>query len=143
MDLKEFIKTAITDITDAVRELQSELDNGAIVSPSLPNEIQSKTIDLGGTNRLVSTVDFDVALTVGSTDTVSGNAKAGIQILSAKMSGDSKSHAENVSRLTFSVPVIYPSQTEKTDMELALEKQRGYMRKIKQSNRPGRSPDRE
>ena len=34
MELKEFIKTAIADITSAVSELQEELKNGAIVSPS-------------------------------------------------------------------------------------------------------------
>lgn len=38
MELKEFIKTALTDITDAVSELQAELQNGAIVSPSLPKD---------------------------------------------------------------------------------------------------------
>ena len=35
MELKEFIKTAITDITEAVSELQNELDNGAIVQAIL------------------------------------------------------------------------------------------------------------
>lgn len=34
MELKEFIKTAITDITEAVSELQSELNNGTIVNPT-------------------------------------------------------------------------------------------------------------
>ena len=35
MELKEFIKTAISDITEAVSELQEELWNGTIVNPSL------------------------------------------------------------------------------------------------------------
>lgn len=35
MELKEFIKTALSDITNAVSELQAELQNGAIVSPSV------------------------------------------------------------------------------------------------------------
>ena len=37
MELKDFIKTALSDITNAVSELQAELHNGAIVSPSVPN----------------------------------------------------------------------------------------------------------
>ena len=78
MELKDFIKTAITDITEAVSELQSELENGAIVNPALPNAISTNTIAVDGSNRLISTIDFDVALTVGKADSISGNAKAGI-----------------------------------------------------------------
>ncbi len=37
MELKEFIKTSLSDITNAVSELQAELQNGAIVSPSVPD----------------------------------------------------------------------------------------------------------
>ena len=36
MELKDFIKAAITDITEAVSELQDELDNGTVVNPTLP-----------------------------------------------------------------------------------------------------------
>ena len=32
MELKEFIKLAVSDITSAVSELQSELKNGAVVN---------------------------------------------------------------------------------------------------------------
>lgn len=35
MELKDFVKTAITDITDAISELQSEINNGTIINPSL------------------------------------------------------------------------------------------------------------
>lgn len=35
MELKEFIKTALADITNAVCELQTELSNGAIINPCL------------------------------------------------------------------------------------------------------------
>ena len=44
MELKEFIKTAISDITNAVSELQAELSNGAIVNPTLPYSISLKTL---------------------------------------------------------------------------------------------------
>ena len=37
MELKDFIKTAISDITNAVSELQSELKNGAVINPSMSN----------------------------------------------------------------------------------------------------------
>lgn len=119
MELKDFIKTAITDITDAISELQSDLNNGSIVSPSMPYAISTKTLRVDGANMLISAIDFDVALTIGNTDTISGKAKAGIQIFSAKLSGDNQSHSENVSRLTFSVPVVYPTVRIETDEERA------------------------
>lgn len=120
MELKEFIKTAITDITEAVSELQSELDNGAIVSPSIPNPIANSTIkdpNNENVNRRISNVDFDVALTVGDTDTIESGGKVGIQILSAKICGENKTHTENVSRITFSIPIVLPTTYVKTDEE--------------------------
>ena len=78
MELKEFIKTAIADITGAVSELQNELDNGAIVSPSLPNPISNGTIkdpDNNKVNRRISQIDFDVAITVGDTATKEAGGK--------------------------------------------------------------------
>lgn len=44
MELKDFIKTALTDITNAVSELQMELANGAIVNPSMPDPISNATV---------------------------------------------------------------------------------------------------
>ena len=63
MELKEFIKTAISDITNAVSELQSELQNGAIVSPSVSNSIANVTVvdpQNKESNRPISKIDFDV-----------------------------------------------------------------------------------
>lgn len=131
MELKDFIKTAIADITGAISELQSELQNGAIVSPSMPHAISTKTIEMDGSNRLISNIDFDVALTIDNTDTVSGHAKTGIQIFSAKLSGDNQSHTENMSRLTFSVPIVYPTIKVKTDGERIQEKSLSSLKKLR------------
>ncbi|WP_300502269.1 hypothetical protein [uncultured Duncaniella sp.] len=85
MELKEFIKTAITDITEAISELQSELSNGAVVSPPMSSSsAELITIDIGGANCPISNIDFDVAITVGNTGTINGKAKAGIQIFLPK-----------------------------------------------------------
>ena len=141
MELKEFIKTAISDITSAISELQSELQNGAVVSPSMPQPISTKTIDVDGANRLISNVEFDVALTIGNTDTSSGNAKVGIQIFSAKLGGDNQSRTENVSRLTFSIPVIYPTHKVKTDKERAIEENQNRLRTLYRTIQSDRSSE--
>lgn len=124
MELKEFIKTAIADITGAVSELQNELENGAIVSPSLPNPISNTTVidpDNDKVNRRISQIDFDVAITIGDTDKIEGGGRAGIQIFSAKIGGESLTHTENVSRITFSIPVVLPTEHVKSKQEIAKE----------------------
>lgn len=125
MELKEFIKTAISDITGAVSELQNELDNGAIVSPSLPNPISNTTVidpDNENINKPISKIDFDVAITVGDTSATGAGVKAGIQIFSAKIGGESTTHVENVSRITFSIPVVMPTVHVKNKREIINEK---------------------
>lgn len=120
MELKDFVKTTIADITNAVTELQAELKNGAIISPSIPQPIANSTIkdpDNENVNRRVSCIDFDVALTVGETGAVESGGKVGIQILSAKIGGESRNHMENASRITFSIPVVLPTAHVKSDRE--------------------------
>lgn len=120
MELKEFIKTALSDITNAVSELQAELQNGAIVSPSVPNPIANVTVidpQDDKINRPISKIDFDVAITVGSTDNIEAGGKVGIQIFSAKLGGNNENHTDNVSRITFSIPVVLPNTHVKNRAE--------------------------
>ncbi|MDE5850083.1 MAG: hypothetical protein K2H38_08065 [Muribaculaceae bacterium] len=129
MELKEFIKAAITDITDAISELQNELGNNAVVSPPMPSPIALKTLQHEGRNRLISDIDFNVAITVGSVDSIEGNAGAGVlQVFSAKVNAGKESKTEKVSRISFSIPVIYPTAEVKTDRELKIESERGIIR---------------
>ena len=119
MELKEFIKTAIADITDAVSELQSELDNGAIVNPALPHPVGSGSVDAGMGNQQIQKLEFDVALTIAETSSIDGGAKGGIAVFSAKMGTSQQS--QNVSRLSFTVPVALPASFIKPAEEMALD----------------------
>ena len=134
MELKEFVKTAIQDITNAVSELQSELKNGSIVSPSMPSAIANSTVmdpDNGSINRKISNIDFDVALTVGDSGTIESCGKVGIQIFSAKIGGENKSHTEDVSRITFSIPVVLPTAHVKSKQENFTKKQEQNKAKLR------------
>lgn len=124
MELKEFIKTALADITDAVSELQQELKNGAIISPSMPSPIASSTVKDPQNykiDRLISKIDFDVAITIDSSDNTEVGGKVGIQVFSAKIGGTNESHTENVSRMTFSIPVVLPTYHVKSPKEITDE----------------------
>ena len=122
MELKEFIKTAITDITEAVSELQSELNNGAIVNPTLPNPIALKTLTVDNEIRPIEQLAFDVAVTATEASGIDGSAKVGISIFGAKIGTESSAKTENVSRLTFSVPIVFPTTHVKTPQEIMREK---------------------
>lgn len=41
MELKDFVKGVLSDITEAIKESQEELDNGAIISPTATNNIEN------------------------------------------------------------------------------------------------------
>lgn len=131
MELKDFIKTAITDITDAVRELQAELDNGAIVNPPLPHPISNGSIDAGLGNQPIQRVEFDVALTTSEAASVDGNAKGGITVFSAKVETSQQAHSQNVSRLTFTVPVVLPAFRMQTAAEKKMLKGQEDLRKLR------------
>lgn len=123
MELKEFIKTAVADITNAVSELQKELRNGAIVSPSLQNNNES-TIVIDNKNMILTQVAFDVAITAGGTDTVRGGAKGGLHVFSASVDGSTEERTENISHVSFTIPIVLPqhrvrSEQEKADDNLA------------------------
>lgn len=122
MELKEFIKTAITDITEAVSELQEELKNGTIVNPSLAQGEHGKTLLVDNEVRMMVRLNFDIAVTATEATGLNGNAKAGISVFGAKVGAENKEKTENVSRLTFSLPLVLPTTHVKTQLEKMREK---------------------
>ena len=122
MELKEFIKTAITDITEAVSELQEELKNGTIVNPSLAQGEHGKSLVVDNEVRMMERLNFDIAVTATEATELNGNAKAGISVFGAKVGAENKERTENVSRLTFSLPLVLPTTHVKTQLEKFREK---------------------
>ena len=122
MELKEFIKTAITDITEAVIELQEELKNGTIVNPSLTQGEHGKSLVVDNEVRMMERLNFDIAVTATEATELNGNAKAGISVFGAKVGAENKERTENVSRLTFSLPLVLPTTHVKTQLEKLRER---------------------
>ena len=122
MELKDFIKTAITDITEAVSELQEELKNGTIVNPSLAQGEHGKSLVVDNEVRMMERLNFDIAVTATEATELNGNAKAGISVFGAKVGAENKERTENVSRLTFSLPLVLPTTHVKTQLEKFREK---------------------
>jgi len=119
MELKDFIKEAIKDISEAISETNVELKNiGAIINP---HEVYSSNKDeelygylaMNNENedfrRPVHSINFDVA--VSSTTKENGKEGIGVSIVGIKLDkGNNKADENNTSsRLQFSIPVAMPT----------------------------------
>lgn len=122
MELKDFIKGVIFDITNAIEECQKELKNGTIVSPTnskAVEAIRSKRGDLK-----ISYIDFEVAVSATTETGSNGEVKTGIEVsgtvlgfnIGGKLGGnvsneENKQVNENLSKIKFSIPIVYPTVT--------------------------------
>jgi len=101
MNLKEFVRSSITQIIEGVSEAISESGSSgtAVVNPNRSH----------GAYTDPECIEFDVAVTVADKTDVDG--KAGISVIGIKVGGGVESAFENkaVSRLSFRVPVSWPS----------------------------------
>lgn len=119
MDLKDFIKEAIKDISEAISESNSELaEVGAIVNPK---DVYTAPKDEGlygylvqndeeeNFRRPVHAINFNVA--VSSTTKKNGKEGIGVNVVGIKLGKDNQQVDENEtsSRLQFSIPVAMPT----------------------------------
>ncbi|MBP3511132.1 MAG: hypothetical protein J6K19_03720 [Prevotella sp.] len=113
MELKEFIKTAIVDIVNAVKEAQDEVGESATIMPIRTKAHQTYDIAVDGGHERVSDIDFDIAVTIGSKEGAEGNAGGGIQIaqifnIGAGHKENAENMTQNVSRMKFTIPIVLP-----------------------------------
>ncbi|MEQ8902264.1 MAG: trypco2 family protein [Roseovarius sp.] len=107
MELKDFIVSAITDIANGVKEADSEIYKlGGMVNPG--THIWG---DGGGTEFVHhrTKLNFDIAVSATKSGTAEAGAKARIWVVEASIGGGESSTNESVSRLTFSLDVVLPS----------------------------------
>lgn len=120
MELKEFIKGVISDITNAVKECQDEVQNGSIISP--PNGSTEQRMSLQNRPYEISHIDFEVAITAETKTTESKEGGIGISVLSAfiggKTSDDETLNSENVSKVRFSIPIVLPPSDTKEEKDI-------------------------
>lgn len=106
MELKEFIKGVISDITNAVKECQDELDNGAIICPTSHEAKGSLKTNNG--NLVISDIDFEVSLSVSSSNEDGGKINVVTALINGGVGVESKRANEDISKVKFSIPVVYP-----------------------------------
>ncbi len=114
MELKEFIKSSLLDIMAGVHEAQSEWNAGknnrGVINPAW-----------GGTSeKHISIVSFDVAVTAGSSH--DGTVNGGIKVWGIDIGGKSNDARTDstVSHIKFDVPII-PSTIEVRQEQKAID----------------------
>ena len=110
MNLQEFIKTALAEIVAGVAEASTEgkKHGASIGSNQVYGNLTAANIITDNTGRPVTNVEFDIALTDASaTDTKGG---IGVFLGSVGLGSQGASHGESssISRIKFSVPIIFP-----------------------------------
>ena len=113
MELKDFIKNVLVDISTAIEESQDVLSQKACVAPLVTGGNCTSGIRTSNGYAKISDIDFDVAVTTESKDGTSSEAKGGIKVLDViNLGGGAKDERHNlsqsVSRVRFSIPIVYP-----------------------------------
>ena len=113
MDLKDFVSKSLLSIVEGVAEAQAKAgDLGAQINPGglMRNiaKVEDNSIWDKRTNNYARTVKFDVAVT--AEDGTATNAKIGVLsgVFNLGAGGASENKNAVVSRLQFSVPVLFP-----------------------------------
>lgn len=141
MELKEFIKEAISAIAEATKELQQTYEKDGVVINPPSAQSGSDVFQEDSTNytfRRVQNVEFDVALTVGEAKGESG--KGGLKVFSVELGGSIQKDksSEQVSRVRFTVPLtLRPSKFEAQHKTLKAQEEARQMAAIQAaSGRP-------
>ncbi len=109
MELKEFIKNTLVQITEGVLDAQNELkDSGCLINPE-GFTLQGGQIKMGYKNefRSIQTVKMNIAVMV----TENSGTQKGIgvvNLLKANISSDEKISNERITTLEFEVPIALP-----------------------------------
>jgi hypothetical protein len=108
MELKEFVTETLLSIFEGIEETINRLDTKGAAGTINPHWRGSRA----NWKKNVEKVDFDVAVT--ASDKISGSGKAGIEVFSIIKAGGEASKAveqSTVSKVKFSIPVIFPAST--------------------------------
>ncbi|MGL6159485.1 hypothetical protein [Microbulbifer sp.] len=116
MDLKEFIRESLVQISEGIIEANEQLkDTTAIANPHGIQAYSNEAKAYGRINetfqqkeQLVQLVDFDVALHADSGSEAGGGLKLSIASIGVDGGKKSTESSSSESRIKFSIPMVYP-----------------------------------
>jgi hypothetical protein len=116
MDLKEFVRESLIEITAGIKEAQGPVrEAGGYVNPPVTVSTKADLYFGDFLGRHVFLVDFDVALVVNEGTGTSAEAKLKVaSFLSLGASGNSNESQQTTSRIKFRVPLAVPTDEQAT-----------------------------
>jgi len=112
MELKDFVKTTITQISEAILEVQADnQDNGLIVNPQglATGSKGDHHLRTGGW-RYVQAIEFDVALSVTENSGKDGKLTVRTGFIDASLGGKGGGQNNTTTSLKFKIPVAFPGK---------------------------------
>lgn len=113
MELKEFIKTALIDIIDAVKETQDKVKDYATIVPLVETGNKEASVLMNDGVAKISNIDFDVAVSSETKENGRNDAEGRIKVAGVFNIGiggkeEAEKNSQNISRIRFSIPVLLP-----------------------------------
>lgn len=117
MDLKDFVKESLVQISSAIIEANEALEGtNAVVNPFNIVTLSGSERAYGRVNDaysekepVVEVVEFDVAVTTESGTQTGGGIRISVASIGLGAEGKSTGAHSNESRIKFKVPMVYPS----------------------------------
>lgn len=114
MELKQFITSTLAGIVEAIAEAQKHAAQyGAHINPGglmrTTKELTPNAIWDNSTNNYAQNVSFDVALTVEGNTATGARVGVAAGIFNLGAGGESENKQQAVSRVQFTVPVLFPT----------------------------------
>jgi hypothetical protein len=94
MELKEFIKTTLKELSEAISESAKELDKNVRLT-NTPLQLKDR-----GNYGLI---DFDLAVDAKAASTTSGDVKGGISVIGGRIGRSDETTSITTSRIKFTV----------------------------------------
>lgn len=112
MVLKEFIKDTVTQIADAVTELNGGTSKfNLVVNPIVSiGGINKGTLHIGRQECVLTNIEFNLSLT--TSENKGSDAKVGVfaSVIGVGASSNENAQNEIVSKIKFSLPILLPTK---------------------------------
>ena len=117
MNIEDFVRETLVQITNGVVQAQRQLDkSGALVNPHMRVILKEHSIGQAEMHagEVVSLVEFDVAVRATEGKETKGGIGVVAGVISLGSAGKSDSSSGSESRIKFSVPLLLPVHRETT-----------------------------
>lgn len=110
MELKEFIKHSLIEITTAVAEARKEVKSVGVFIAEY-NTNGNSVINNEKKYCITKDCNFDIAVTTSKETNAEGKAGISVMSIGVGTKAEAKSNNSSVSRISFSIPITFETET--------------------------------